>query len=220
LAWPTVDATTTHLDAGTDDPNLARPQIKLNIENANAIKNEFGSVAITSPTDTQVLAYNGANARWENADATGGGGGGESVVYLGFSGTVDTDGGSFAYYEFTELADSNNLATITGDGELNLATGTYIADLSVMYDTATNVEGDPRWRLRTGVGSGSNVFGPVKFVANEVLSPGNKDTYLWGMHKFTVSSATADYILRFKTDVSANPIDNITDCVVKLIKIS
>lgn len=219
MAWPTTPATTTHLDAGTDDPNLARPQIKQNVENVNAIIDEFGDVAITSPADGQVLAYNLSNTRWENADASGGGGGGESVVYLGFDGTRDTDGGSFGYYKFTELLDSDNLATITGDGELNLATGTYIVDCSIMVDTAANYESNPRWRLRTGVGSGSNVFFPVKESANYEYTV-TTDVYTWGMHKLVVSSATADYIMRYSTATVTDPIDNITDCVVKLIKIS
>ena len=218
MAWPTTDATTTHLDAGTDDPNLARPQIKLNIENANAIKNEFGNVDISSPQNEQLLQYNSTSAKWVNATVSSGGGG-ESVVYLGFDGNADTDGGSHGYYEFTELADSNNLATITADGAVNLATGTYIADISVMYDTGTNLESDPRWRLRTGTGAGSNVFFPVKDTASVNYS-GSRDVYTWGLKKFTVSSATADYILRYKTDVSNTPIDDITDYVVKLTKIS
>ena len=37
MAWPTTKATTTHLDAETDDPNQARPQIKQNIDNVNSI---------------------------------------------------------------------------------------------------------------------------------------------------------------------------------------
>ena len=37
MAWPTTQATTTHLDSETDDPNQARPEIKLNIENVNSI---------------------------------------------------------------------------------------------------------------------------------------------------------------------------------------
>lgn len=218
MAWPTVDATTTALDSGGDDPNIARPQIKLNIENANAIKNEFGNVDITSPQNEQLLQYNSTSAKWVNATVSTGGGG-ESVVYLGFDGNKDSDGGSHGYYKFTELLDSNNLATITTDGELNLSTGTYIADLSTMVDTATNVESDPRWRLRTGTAAGSNVFFPVKETATYQYS-GNRDVYTWGMHKFVVSSATADYILRYSSATETDPIDNITDCVVKLTKIA
>ena len=67
MAWPTTDATTTALDSGTDDPNIARPQIKLNIENANAMANEFGTVDITSPTNEQLLQYNSASSKWVNA---------------------------------------------------------------------------------------------------------------------------------------------------------
>ena len=41
MAWPTTKATTTHLDAETDDPNQARPQIKQNIDNVNSIIDFF-----------------------------------------------------------------------------------------------------------------------------------------------------------------------------------
>lgn len=218
MAWPTVDATTTALDAGTDDPNIARPQIKLNIENANAIKNEFGNVDITSPQNEQLLQYNSTSAKWVNATVSTGGGG-ESVVYLGFDASPATDGGSHGYYKFNEILDSDNLATITTDGELNLSTGTYVADISVMYDTGSNLESNPRWRLRTGTATGSNVFFPVKDTASVNYST-NRDVYTWGLKKFVVSSATADYILRFSTDVNANPIDDITEYVVKLTKIA
>lgn len=80
MAWPTTDATTTALDSGTDDPNIARPQIKLNIENANAMANEFGTVDITSPTNEQLLQYNSASSKWVNATVSTGGGGGAGAV--------------------------------------------------------------------------------------------------------------------------------------------
>ena len=218
MAWPTTKATTTHLDAGTDDPGLARPQIKQNVDNVNSIIDEFGDVSITTPADGEVLTYVSANSRWENAAASGGGGGGGSVVYLGFNGSITTDGGSNSFYHFTELADTDNLATVTS-GIANFATGTYIVDLSIMYDTASNVESNPVWRLRTGAGVGTDLFKPVKEVATVNFSS-NRDIYQWGMFKFTVTSASADYILRFSTTTSTDPIDNITDCVVKLTKIS
>ena len=41
MAYPTVKATTTHLDAGTDSPSQARSQIKQNIDNVNALIDHF-----------------------------------------------------------------------------------------------------------------------------------------------------------------------------------
>jgi hypothetical protein len=43
MAYPTVKATTTHLDAGTDSPSQARSQIKQNIDNVNALIDHFNS---------------------------------------------------------------------------------------------------------------------------------------------------------------------------------
>jgi hypothetical protein len=41
MAWPTTKAGTTNLDSSGDDPNLARPDIKQNIENVNDIIDFF-----------------------------------------------------------------------------------------------------------------------------------------------------------------------------------
>ena len=46
--WPSgTKAGTTHLDAGTDSPRLARPDIKQNVDNVNAIIDMFN---IDSPS--------------------------------------------------------------------------------------------------------------------------------------------------------------------------
>lgn len=37
MSWPTTQAGTTHLDAGTDNPGSARADIKQNVDNVNAI---------------------------------------------------------------------------------------------------------------------------------------------------------------------------------------
>jgi len=50
MAWPTTKATTLALDDSTDDPNVARPQIKQNIDNVNDIIDFFPSgVVSTAP---------------------------------------------------------------------------------------------------------------------------------------------------------------------------
>ena len=51
MAWPTTKATTTHLDSETDDPNQARPDIKLNIENVNSI------IDFIEPTGVEQRVY-------------------------------------------------------------------------------------------------------------------------------------------------------------------
>ena len=120
MAWPTTPATTTHLDAGTDDPNLARPQIKQNVENVNAIIDEFGDVAITSPTDGQVLAYNLSNTRWENADASSGG-----AISLALLKSTAEPASSGDFFEFSEDYDPSGIVSLTSSKYFNLASGSY-----------------------------------------------------------------------------------------------
>jgi len=135
MAWPTTPATTTHLDAGTDDPNLARPQIKQNVENVNAIIDEFGDVAITSPTDGQVLAYNLSNTRWENADASSGGGT-ATVAIIESTGykTSESINGVFrnpvTWQENSDLGSIVSIGTSPDDDELTFVSGTYEIQLT------------------------------------------------------------------------------------------
>jgi hypothetical protein len=219
MAWPTSGdkASTTHLDAGTDDPGLARPQIKQNVDNVNNIIDEFGDVSITTPADGEVLTYVSANSRWENAAASGGGGGGGlgSVVLLGFDGTSSVDSSPWRFYHFTEDKDDDGIATVTS-GKVSLSTGTYLVEGSTMTDDATNEESNPRlWNDTTNTA----VAFPQKHPA-EFNYTGNEDMYQWGMYKFTVSSATDEFILRYDSTTATAPINNITDCVLKLTKIS
>lgn len=71
--WPSGSkASTANLDAGTDKPSLARPDIKQNVDNVNDIIDMFN---ITSPTNGQILKYNTSNSRFElAADESGSGG--------------------------------------------------------------------------------------------------------------------------------------------------
>jgi hypothetical protein len=151
MAWPTTDATTTALDSGSDDPNLARPQIKLNIENANAIKNEFGTVDISSPQNEQVLRYNSSSAKWENATLSTGAGSVGSVAYYS-CGTAPATGSSSA--GFTELADGDSICTLSGTNNIEFTpiSGTYVVNISGVRDN-TNANSDipTTWRnITTG----------------------------------------------------------------------
>ena len=143
MAWPTTDATTTALDSGTDDPNVARPQIKLNIENANAMANEFGTVDITSPTNEQLLQYNSASSKWVNATvSTGGGAIGSSLSVLTITGsplsTESIDGEFRNPYAISEVSDTGSLVTISGTNsdEMAFSSGTYEVLFAGMRMTA------------------------------------------------------------------------------------
>jgi len=43
MTWPTTPISTTHLDAGSDNPGLARADIKLMADSVNAIQQEFSA---------------------------------------------------------------------------------------------------------------------------------------------------------------------------------
>jgi hypothetical protein len=210
MAWPTTPATTTHLDAGTDDPGLARPQIKQNVDNVNAIIDEFGDVSITTPADGEVLTYVSANSRWENATASSGGGGAGSTIILGFDGTNDVsqDGAPGRYYYFTEVADPDGHATIT-TGRLTLATGDYIVECSTFIDSSAAYDSFPEFRNVT-----SNVTYADSFIESGPIFD------LYSLQRFTVSNATHLHELKYDASVNSDPVGNIENCIVRLTKIS
>jgi len=158
MAWPTTNASTTALDSGTDDPNIARPQIKLNIENANAMADEFGTVDISSPQNEQVLRYNSSSTKWENATISTGAGSVGSVAYYSCS-TAPATGSSSA--GFTELADGDNIATLSGTNNIEFTpvSGTYVVIITGARDN-TNANSDipVTWRnITTGADNNNRV---------------------------------------------------------------
>jgi len=61
--WPSGSkAGTTNLDSGSDKPRLARPDIKLNVDNVNDIIDFFDA---GSPADGDILVYNSSTAKFE-----------------------------------------------------------------------------------------------------------------------------------------------------------
>jgi len=147
MAWPSTSAGTTHLDAGTDNPGLARADIKQAVDNVNAIKDEFGDVSITSVADAQVLKYNAANSRWENA--AGGGTQGEAVAYFRASANITDPDNSSPNHDFglsySEDVDTGSIISVVTGGSFTnvegdttqeqyiaLASGTYIVKISGM----------------------------------------------------------------------------------------
>lgn len=99
MAWPTTKATTTHLDAQTDDPNQARPEIKQNIDNVNSIIDFFPSGIV--PVGNQIVV----------------------LEMVGTGGTSPTD-----YNDIAEHYDGGSLCTITSADRFTLASGTYIME--------------------------------------------------------------------------------------------
>jgi len=59
MAWPISQVSTTNLDQGTDNPGLARVELKSAVDNVNSIVAEFGNVSLTDSTTGQVLTKTG-----------------------------------------------------------------------------------------------------------------------------------------------------------------
>lgn len=55
MTWPTTQVSTTNLDQGTDNPGLARPDLKQAVDNINAVVSEFGNVSLAASTEGQVI---------------------------------------------------------------------------------------------------------------------------------------------------------------------
>jgi len=125
--WPSGSkASTTNLDAGTDSPRLARPDIKQNVDNVNAIVDMFN---IDSPTADQILKYNTSNARFElAADATGTAVSATTFVGDDSTGTAVNAGETFKIAGGTNIttAVSGDTLTITGPNLTTYATETYV----------------------------------------------------------------------------------------------
>jgi hypothetical protein len=202
--WPSTKATTTHLSDGTDDPNQARPQISQNIDNVNSI---IDFIAPTSLADGDILQYDSGDARFENKSLAQAGL--EKRVYLSL--LSNSTQGSVNFYRFNELSDPYGISTITGAGKLNLATGTYTVEASLMRD-AGNYDSNPF------------LTGHTTYVTNTIkpsttIGVGG-ESYFIPMQKFVVSSATQDYFIQFDSSSTSDPFSNPTDVIFKITKIS
>ena len=133
--WPSgTKAGTTHLDAGTDSPRLARPDIKQNVDNVNAIIDMFN---IDSPSANQILKYNSSNARFElGTDSTGTAAAATTFVGEDSSGTAVNAGETFKIAGGTNIttAVSGDTVTITGPTLTSFITASS-------SDTLTNKSG-------------------------------------------------------------------------------
>jgi len=199
MAWPSgTKAGTTHLDAGTDSPGLARADIKQNVDNVNAIIDEFGDVDIASPSDNDIIVYDSATSKWTKGSAGGAsqtaylklGQHGESIQWEDFNGShptgheVDPSSlmGQFdntAHISYTNR--NGNADTAYG---FTLQAGTYLVKLT----------GIRAWNTDPGV---SNAIKVVTF--NEV------DT-------FTIASATEMGFITFDIEtVLLNNFDTNSD---------
>jgi len=133
--WPSgTKAGTTHLDAGTDSPRLARPDIKQNVDNVNAIIDMFN---IDSPSANQILKYNSSNARFElGTDSTGTAAAATTFVGDDSSGTAVNAGETF------KIAGGTNITTAVSGDTLTITGPTLTSFITASSsDTLTNKSG-------------------------------------------------------------------------------
>jgi len=210
MAWPTTKATTTSLDAGTDDPNVARPQIKQNVDNVNDI---IDFLNMTSLADGDLLQYDATAGDFKNV--TRASIGAQQVIRLGL---LSNTGRNTNYYRFTVLDDPYGLATITtgavgADGKLRLSTGDYIVE-SFMYDAA-NYDSNPFF---ASGGSGDTEAITLKVSGFDTIGT-NNEAFDIPSQKFTVSSALTDYYIKFDSSNTNDPLTNPTNVIVTITKI-
>ena len=110
--WPTSQASTANLDAGTDKPSLARADLKTNVDNTNAIIDMFNVGA--SPTNDYILKYSSSTTKFE-------------MVAAPTSGMTD----------FTVAGDSGTNQTIANGNTLTITGGTNLNSVASATDIIT-----------------------------------------------------------------------------------
>lgn len=125
MSWPSgTKAATINVDAGSDRPALARPDIKQNIDNVNAIIDTFD---IAAPSNGDILVYNSSTDAWSPGAPVVGGG-----IDLGVTNISTGEqlvSGNIFRRTVEEFYDSNSLISITGGGfQFTLPAGTYYVE--------------------------------------------------------------------------------------------
>jgi len=110
--WPSgTKASTTNVDAGTDQISSARADIKQNIDNVNTIIDTFN---ISSPSDGDLLQYSTSSGKWEQVATSSVGAQANIVV---FDSTVNEDSAGVG-------SDYDSTFTVTGGGSITTSTNT------------------------------------------------------------------------------------------------
>jgi len=188
MAWPTTSASTANLDSGSDNPGLARADIKQNIDNVNAIVAEFGEVVITSPSNGQALVYDSANSRWINS-----GSGGTTAAYLTWA-----TGPSV----WTVQNDPFSIVNSVSSNNLNLDAGTYDIILSGTI-AAFHSNPVPEPNLNTLKLYNTTTSTDIDNIGyTQIMRTDNEKFRIYGVssaHTFTLG-ATTDVSITYTTD--------------------
>jgi len=125
MAWPSTKAATTNVDAGSDSPSSARSDIKQNIDNVNAIIDEFD---IASPNNGDILTYNSTSGAWEPSAAESGG---INLSVININSGEENVSGNIYRRTVEEKFDSDSISAITGGGyQFTLTAGSYYSEAS------------------------------------------------------------------------------------------
>ena len=135
MTWPTSSkASTTNVDSGGDTISAARPDIKQNIDNVNAIIDTFD---ISSPNNNDTLKYNSTSGKFETQAGAGAG----STIVIEVDSTVSVASTATAVFNtygggFTILGtNAMGVTTSTSAGKSTLVfpAGTYSFESIVAY---------------------------------------------------------------------------------------
>ena len=122
MTWPaSTKAGTTNIDAGSDKPALARPDIQQNIDNVNAIIDEFD---IASPSNGDILTYNSTSGAWEPGAASTG----TNVALITRTSLSEQNVSSNIYRLGYTESDPNGFVTAVDSFQIQLAAGSYLFD--------------------------------------------------------------------------------------------
>lgn len=126
MTWPTTPIATTNLDAGSDQPRLARADLKDMADAVNAIQDTFD---INGAADGDLMVYNSTSSKWEYTDgstyiaANATPAMIEALIQVS-SGTVNNVSGRQTL-PITEISDPNGLISISSN-TFTLGAGTYL----------------------------------------------------------------------------------------------
>lgn len=129
MTWPTTPVATTNLDAGSDQPRLARADLKQMADNVNDIQATFD---INGAADGDLMIYNSATSKWEYADgstyiaANSTPANIQAAIQVS-SGTVGPGISGRQTLPITELYDPNGLISISSN-TFTLGAGTYLIE--------------------------------------------------------------------------------------------
>jgi hypothetical protein len=153
MAWPSgTKAATTNVDAGTDQPKLARADIKQNIDNVNSIIDELN---IASPSDGDLMQYSSSSERWEPVASSSVGGSTTEIAFARIINSVGENVSGNIYRRYVALyedvdwitqtgAMSTGIASRGGNGssfsQMTLDAGTYVFQIMTTSNAANDGE--------------------------------------------------------------------------------